>query len=175
MLTDEFATVVAAKRSMLVRIARKILKDTDAAEDAVQQALLHTWAALSDFRGEAHLKTWITRAVINETLMLKRSAKMRRETSDIQRRMYCASAPAGPEQLWSEEETRRLIRREVRCCPRIYRDVLLTDLEAFRDGDTLMSHDRSGRMNINCAKTRRLRARRWLLERMRAHREARAI
>ena len=62
----------------LFRIARTILKDDAAAEDALQDAYVRAYVHMDTFRGEAELSTWLTRIVINEALMALRKRKRER-------------------------------------------------------------------------------------------------
>ena len=62
----------------LFRIARTILKDDAAAEDALQDAYVRAYRHMDTFRGEAELSTWLTRIVINEALMSLRKRKRER-------------------------------------------------------------------------------------------------
>src|SRR5688500_15825091 len=59
----------------LFRVARAILKQDAAAEDALQDAYLEAYLHMNDFRGEAQLSTWLTRIVVNQSLMKLRKEK----------------------------------------------------------------------------------------------------
>jgi len=59
----------------LFRIARAILKDDFAAEDALQDAYLDAYRRSAQFRGDASVSTWLTRIVINQALMRLRRRK----------------------------------------------------------------------------------------------------
>jgi RNA polymerase sigma-70 factor (ECF subfamily) len=59
----------------LYRMARSILRNDAAAEDALQSAYLNAFRSLADFRGQSSLGTWLTRIVMNEALGLARSQK----------------------------------------------------------------------------------------------------
>ena len=59
----------------LFRVARAILKDDAAAEDALQDAYVQAFRRSEQFRGEAELATWLTRIVINQALMVLRKRK----------------------------------------------------------------------------------------------------
>jgi RNA polymerase sigma-70 factor, ECF subfamily len=59
----------------LYRMARSILRNDAAAEDALQSAYLNAFRSLADFRGQSTLGTWLTRIVMNEALALARSRK----------------------------------------------------------------------------------------------------
>ena len=59
----------------LYRVARGVVRDDGEAEDVLQEAYLHAFSALADFRGESSLSTWLTRIVLNEALQ-----RLRRRT-----------------------------------------------------------------------------------------------
>src|SRR5215203_6265461 len=70
-----FESLMRRHNSRLFRVARSILKDDAAAEDAVQEAYLDAYRHSSTFRGEAQVSTWLTRIVINQSLMRVRRRK----------------------------------------------------------------------------------------------------
>src|SRR5437588_6793432 len=45
----------------LYRVARSVLRDDHEAEDVVQQTFLQAFTKILDFRGDANLRTWLTR------------------------------------------------------------------------------------------------------------------
>lgn len=61
----------------LFRAARAILKDDSDAEDALQDAYLDAYRHMHDFQGGAQLGTWLTRIVVNQSLMRLRKDKRR--------------------------------------------------------------------------------------------------
>lgn len=76
-----FESLMRANNSRLFRVARAILKDDAEAEDALQDAYLDAYRRIADFRGDAHLTTWLTRIVINHALM--RIRRQRRDRSVV--------------------------------------------------------------------------------------------
>jgi RNA polymerase sigma-70 factor (ECF subfamily) len=70
-----FETLMRRYNSRLFRVARAILKDDAAAEDALQEAYLDVFRHIRDFQGEAQLGTWLTRITINQALMRLRQQK----------------------------------------------------------------------------------------------------
>lgn len=70
-----FETLMRRHNSRLFRVARAILKDDAAAEDAVQEAYLEAFRHSGTFRGDAQVSTWLTRIVINQSLMRLRRLK----------------------------------------------------------------------------------------------------
>lgn len=63
-----FAAIMQRHNQLLFRTARSIVKSDAEAEEALQEAYLRAWRALSRFRADAKLSTWLVRIVINEAL-----------------------------------------------------------------------------------------------------------
>ena len=70
-----FETLMRRYNGRLFRVARAILKDDSEAEDALQDAYLDAYRHMGDFRGDAQLATWLTRIVVNQSLMRLRKQK----------------------------------------------------------------------------------------------------
>src|SRR5687768_8842403 len=60
-----FRTIMERHNRRLYRVARTMMQDDSEAEDVVQEAYLHAFAALAGFRGESSLSTWLTRITVN--------------------------------------------------------------------------------------------------------------
>ena len=72
---DQFAELVGPRLARLQRLARKILRSDDLADDAVQEALLSLWR---EERPPPNLDGWLVRAVVNRSLHLNRTRRRRR-------------------------------------------------------------------------------------------------
>lgn len=72
---EALAAFMRRHNRRLFRAAWGILRDEQAAEDAVQESYLKAFAGLAQFRRDAALSTWLTRIVINEALMRRRRPK----------------------------------------------------------------------------------------------------
>jgi RNA polymerase sigma-70 factor (ECF subfamily) len=111
----------------LFRTARAILRDDAEAEEAVQDAYLHAWRAMQDFRGEAKLRTWLTRIAVNEAL-LRRRKQLRRDLLapvvglDSAAQVRTAD---GPRDHAERGELRRLIQAGVAGLPEVLRRVFV--------------------------------------------------
>ncbi len=70
-----FETLMRRNNSRLFRVARAILRDDSEAEDTLQDAYLDAYRHISEFRGGAQLGTWLTRIVVNHSLMRLRKQK----------------------------------------------------------------------------------------------------
>ena len=60
-----FETLIRARGERLLGLARKILRDQDAADDALQQAVVAAWRTLPRLRDPGAFDTWLTRLVVN--------------------------------------------------------------------------------------------------------------
>lgn len=73
---EAFAALVRAHQDVLYRVALRMTGDADAAQDAVQDALVQAWQHLPGFRGDSGFATWVTRIVINRCHNLQRAARL---------------------------------------------------------------------------------------------------
>jgi RNA polymerase sigma factor (sigma-70 family) len=103
--------------AMLHRIAFRILRNKEDAEDAVQDGLCRAYAKLQSFQGRASFSTWLTRIVINSALMMRRKRNGRPESlldeildarpQQLQREIV--DAALDPEQICRETEIHQLL------------------------------------------------------------------
>lgn len=64
---DAAFTILADRyRARLRRTLFRITRDCDAADDAVQEALVRAWKSIARFEGRSQFFTWLTRIGINE-------------------------------------------------------------------------------------------------------------
>jgi RNA polymerase sigma-70 factor (ECF subfamily) len=72
----EYARVVERHRGELQAHSRRILRSSQDAEDALQEALLRAWRALPSYEGRSSLRSWLYRIVTNTSLdVVKRRPK----------------------------------------------------------------------------------------------------
>ncbi len=64
-----FEALMRRHNGRLFRVARAILGNDAEAEDALQEAYVDVFRHISGFQGRARLTTWLTRIVINQSLM----------------------------------------------------------------------------------------------------------
>ena len=72
-----FTLLMKRHNQLLFRTARSILRDDAEAEDVLQEAYLHAYRAIGQFRGDARLSTWLTRIVVNEAIARSRKTSRR--------------------------------------------------------------------------------------------------
>ncbi|MEO9135951.1 MAG: RNA polymerase sigma factor [Casimicrobiaceae bacterium] len=129
-----FAVLMRRYNRCLYRMARAILKDDAAAEDALQEGYVAAYRHIGGFRGDAQIATWLTRIVVNQALQALR--KTRREQVVVlfeeppdEPSAEHTSAPSlsrgTPESTMLRAEMRRLIERKVDALPEGYRTVFM--------------------------------------------------
>jgi RNA polymerase sigma-70 factor (ECF subfamily) len=156
----------------LFRAAWGILRDEQEAEDAVQDCYLKAFSALSDFRGEAALSTWLTRIAINEALMRRRRKQAQAASvgnviplrPEGTPEMEAAEDPAlSPESAAMRAQLRPYLEEAVGGLPEDQRAVfVLRALEELSVEEIAHILD----LNPQTVRTRFLRARRKLQERL---------
>src|SRR3569623_1940163 len=76
---EAFRAIMTRCNQRLFRIARAVVRDEAEAEDVLQEAYARAFAAISGFRGEAGIATWLTRIVLNEA-----PGRLRRRRSTVE-------------------------------------------------------------------------------------------
>jgi RNA polymerase sigma-70 factor (ECF subfamily) len=150
----------------LYRMARSILRDDAAAEDAVQSAYLNAFRSLAEFRNQSSLGTWLTRIVINEALALTRTRKPPLQSDGGQALLGgrvipfpVAGAVLDPERSMAQRQIQAAVERAIDEMPEDFRTVLVARvLEEMSVEETA---ELLG-LKIETVKTRLHRARRLL-------------
>jgi RNA polymerase sigma-70 factor (ECF subfamily) len=70
-----FGVLFERHERKIFRIAYRVLRNREDAEDAAQQAFARAFIHLYDFQGQSRSSTWLTRIAINEALMLIRKRR----------------------------------------------------------------------------------------------------
>jgi RNA polymerase sigma-70 factor, ECF subfamily len=129
-----FRTIMQRNNGRLYRVARGVLKNDSDAEDAVQDAYLKAYTKLGDFRGDSSLSTWLTRIVVNESLMRLRQS---RRTADVMKafeqdthsaqivRFPGMASGSDPEKAAATRQVSRIIERAVDGLPMDFRVVFV--------------------------------------------------
>jgi len=117
--TALFELIVRRYNQRLFRATRAILRDDDAAEDAMQEAYVRAFAKLDQFAGEAKFSTWLTKIAVYEALGRLRRAKSQEELPDTM------NADDNPERTAYGRELRVAIEQAVDSLPPLYRSVFV--------------------------------------------------
>jgi RNA polymerase sigma-70 factor, ECF subfamily len=123
--SDAHEQIFASHASKLRGMAFAILRNREDAEDAVQDGFCRAFANLQSFQGRSSFSTWLTRIVINSSLMIRRRRNGRSEASldevldNRPEQLRCKIVDAGPnpEQICASGEFRALVEKQVRQLP----------------------------------------------------------
>ena len=135
-----YRQLVSVYGGRLLAVARRILRNDEEAQDALQEAFLQAFRALPRFEGNARISTWLHRIVVNAALMRIRSRKSRPEESiepflptfqdDGHASVAFREWEGGADELLERAETRALVRSAIERLPETYREILtLRELE----------------------------------------------
>lgn len=109
---EAFRALMTRHNQRLYRLARSILRSDAEAEDALQDAYLHAFAGLHNFRGDSALSTWLSRIVVNEALgRLRKWRKARTEPLPPDRPM--ADIIPFPGNASSDDPERTMAQRQI--------------------------------------------------------------
>lgn len=107
---DAFWELAAPSVDAIYRLAMRLVKSEEDAEDVVQEAFLKALAAIGEFRGQSRFTTWLHRIAVNQALM-----KLRKRRSEVFPMEAVESGEVGsPLDLvdWSESALDDLVRKE---------------------------------------------------------------
>lgn len=152
------------------RLAFRITRNQEDAEDAQQEALLKAHRNLDQFQGRARFTTWISRIAINEALMCLRKRRSmvhvpledalpEDEAAPVDFELH--SNIQDPETAYSRKELRNMLTQAIAMLRRLHREVfLLRAVESLSVVETA----KALQVSVSTVKTRMRRARRELKE-----------
>ena len=120
--TRAFDEIVARHKRAVYRTARRLLGSHEDADEAAQIAFVRAWQALSGFRGESSLRTWLVRIVLNVSKSLRAKAP---RLDGLEGQEQLADTRAGSDDLLRRRELRARVRRAVDRLPPRQREVVI--------------------------------------------------
>jgi RNA polymerase sigma-70 factor (ECF subfamily) len=129
-----FAELIGPSQERVYRLALRITRNTEDAEDVQQETLLKVHRKLGQFEGRSRLTTWISRIAINEALMCLRKRRSAFYTPLEETIQPADEGPAsedfqspieGPEAAYSRKEMRELLKQAMERLRPAYRVVFL--------------------------------------------------
>lgn len=149
--------------------ALRILRNAEDAEDAVQESMISAYRHLGSFRGDSAYGTWLTRIVMNVSLMQLRKRNRRNNVSleesvgeDLSFSEVLACQSPSPEAVLMGEQRVSLLWRWLGELPASLRDITVERMREELSVDELAA--RRG-ISVAAAKSRLLRARYAIVER----------
>jgi RNA polymerase sigma-70 factor (ECF subfamily) len=168
-----FAELIERHTTTCKRLALSILRDAADAEDEVQNACWKAFEHLGQFQKDAKFSTWLSRIVVNQCLMRLRKDRRARflyldegvQGEDVAT-IDLADNSISPEAGVARSEVAQVLNQEINRIPPLLREVFV-----LRDVQELPMPEVAERLGISiaAAKSRLLRARLELRERMSKH------
>jgi len=111
----EFLCKQSAK--MVFRVARRMMRNNEDAEDVLQESFQQAFIHLKDFNGDSRFSTWLSRIAINAALMKLRkkrhlwdvSLDESNENEQSSPRLDVEDQGLNPEQLYAQMERQRIL------------------------------------------------------------------
>jgi len=170
-----FEELVTRYDRKLLRVAQHIVHNFEDAQDVIQEAFLKAFQKLGDFRGDSKFSTWLFRIVVNQSLMelRKQRTKQRATTESLvitdeedQLPIDFSDWRPNPEAQYETSELRELLASALRGIgPNLRVVFVLHDIE----GHSLQETAETLGLSVAAVKTRSLRARLKLRERLSPH------
>lgn len=127
-----FGVLMRRFNRRLYRLARAIVGNDAEAEDALQEAYLHAYRCLRQFRGDSSLATWLSRLVVNECLgRLRRSARrqsvipMIPSPSDMEVEAVPSDEVGSPDMAADRAQMKAILERRIDALPEAFRAVFV--------------------------------------------------
>lgn len=185
---EEYAFLDAAKRgdsaafeilckqsaNTVFRVARRIMRNDEDAEDVVQESFQRAFIHLNSFNGDSQFSTWLSRIAINAALMklrkkhrlwevpLDESGEPEQPSSQID----VEDQGPNPEQLYAQKERQRILSKAMSdLTPGMRKAFELRELDERSTEETA----RMMGISVGAVKARLFHGRRKLRERLKRH------
>ena len=183
--SEEYAFLAAAKRGdsaafeflckqsakMVFRVARRMMRNNEDAEDVLQESFQQAFIHLHSFNGGSRFSTWLSRIAINAALMKLRkkhrlwdvSLDESAETEEPSARIEVEDQGPSPEQLYAQQEQQRILSEAMnQLTPGMRRAIELRELDERSTEETA----RIMGISVSAVKARVFHGRKKLRERL---------
>jgi len=157
---DRFEGIVARWEGPLVNLAWRYTRNEALAEEMAQEAFLHCFRKLRQWRRDAEFSTWLFALAINvyRSILRKRRPQIEEETA-----LEVLAGACSTEAELLEDEQNEIVRRAVTYLPETYRDAII--IYHFDEMDLATTASRLG-LPEGTVKARLHRGRKLLKERL---------
>jgi RNA polymerase sigma factor (sigma-70 family) len=147
-----YETLMRKFNQRLYRISMSIINDDQEAEDIMQTTYLNAYRQLSNFKHQASFSTWLTRILINESLLHKKR-KLKLEKT-LMETTYNDSHSETPLDNLMNKELKTILQNAVATLPDKYRMVfVMREVEGMSTTETMEALD-LGESNVKIRLTR---------------------
>jgi RNA polymerase sigma-70 factor, ECF subfamily len=170
---DAFAELVTRYGPRILRLAQKITRNREDAEEVFQDSFVRSFLHVDTFRGDSRFYTWLARIAVNQSLMKLRRRRLNEfhfddpvSAGDSPFYAEIADHTPNPEQRHSQEELRQILASAMGELPMTFREVLrLRELEEYSTEETA----RMLKVSITTVKSRAHRGRQRLRRALRKY------
>ncbi len=163
---DAFGELVTRYGPRIFRLAQKITRNHEDAEEVFQDSFVRSFLHIDTFRGDSRFYTWLARIAVNQSLMKLRRRRLGEfhfddsvSGGDSPFYVEIADGTPNPEQRHSQEELRQILASALGELPMTLREVLrLRELEEYSTEETA----RMLKLSITTVKSRAHRGRQRL-------------
>ena len=166
-----FTELVNRYERKIFRLAKHITQNEEDAEDVLQDSFLKAYEHMGEFQEQSKFYTWLVRIAVNEALMKLRKRRPGKifslddavDTGEEMVAREIAVWEDNPEQRYSQEELREILRQAIDGLSPIFRTVFI-----LRDVDELSTEETASALGISvpAVKSRLLRARLQLRDKL---------
>jgi RNA polymerase sigma factor (sigma-70 family) len=119
----------------LYRISMSIINDDMGVEDVMQTAYLNAWLNLASFKSQSSFSTWLTRILINESLLYKKRKLKQQALAEKQENNYRTETPLND---LMNKELKVLLEKTIADLPEKYRVVfVMREIEEMSTNETM--------------------------------------
>ena len=135
---DLYALIVRRYNQRLYRVGMGILDDDADVEDAMQVAYINAWENLGKFKFRSSFSTWLTRIMINESLLRTKKRKHFLEMKEDTINHYQQSIPQqNAISKLMNADLRKTLEKAIHALPEKYRTVfILREIESMSVSET---------------------------------------
>jgi RNA polymerase sigma-70 factor (ECF subfamily) len=168
-----FGELMQRHQAGALKVALSIVRDKQDAEDEVQNAFWKAYEHINQFQRDARFSTWLTRIVVNQCLMRLRQSRRARfayiddaQIGEETMTLELQDPSESPEETVGRAQVAEVLKLEIRRTPPLLRNVFL-----LRDVQQRPMEEVADDLGISvaAAKSRLLRARAELRNRLRRH------
>jgi RNA polymerase sigma-70 factor (ECF subfamily) len=155
--TALFEALIRKYNERLYRISLSIVGDGDAAEDIMQTAYINAYRQLGNFEGRSSFGTWLTRILINESLLYKKREQRKQQL--VMETTFTEEHDETPLSGLLNKELKAVLENAVAALPEKYRLVfVMREVQGMSTDETMEALD-LGESNV---KMRLIRAKEML-------------
>jgi RNA polymerase sigma-70 factor (ECF subfamily) len=158
---DLYAIIIRRYNARLYRVGMSIINDDAEVEDIMQVAYIKAYESLGKFAFRSSFSTWLTRILINESLLRLKKRKLSLHLNDLMMNneipsFYPADAQT-PASKTLNAELKTILEEAIRQLPEIYRTVFvmreIENMNIMETKECLEISEANVKVRLNRAKT----------------------